>query len=97
MVERKWVEGADDNERDDEAQDRLVEGVPVHVFRPFQGHYTHLKMLPALHLCIHHDWDGEEEAAHPHQHVDDDGPLDGPPLWCRMNNSNVSKERNSLF
>lgn len=80
MVESEGVKGADDDERDDEAQDRLVECVPVHVFRPVQSHYTHLKLLPALNCGVYHDWDGEEEAAQPHQHVDDDGPLDGPPL-----------------
>lgn len=97
VVESEWVESADDDERDDEAQDRLVEGVPVHVLRPFQGHYTHLKMLLALDLSIHHDWDGEEDAAQPHQHVDDDGPLDGPLLWGGVDDSNVPKKKNSLF
>lgn len=80
MVEGKRVEGAYDDERDDEAQDGLVESVPVHVLRPVQIHHAHLQMLPAYDLGVQHDRDSEEEAAQPHQHVDDDGPLDGPLL-----------------
>lgn len=34
VVEGEGVEGADDEERDDEAEDRLVERVPVHVLGP---------------------------------------------------------------
>lgn len=78
VVEGERVEGADDDEGDDEAQDRLVESVPVHIFRPVQVHHTHLQMLPAHNLGVHHDGDGEEEAAQPHQNIDDDGPLHGP-------------------
>lgn len=80
MVEGKRVEGAYDDERDDEAQDGLVESVPVHVLRSVQIHHAHLQMLPAYDLGVQHDRDSEEEAAQPHQHVDDDGPLDGPLL-----------------
>lgn len=80
VVEGERVEGADDDERDDEAQDGLVERVPVHVLGPVQIHHAHLQVLPAYDLGVQHDRDSEEEAAQPHQHVDDDGPLDGPPL-----------------
>lgn len=80
VVECERVKGADDDEGDDEAQDGLVEGVPVHVLRPVQVHHAHFQMLPAHHLGVQHDGDSEEEAADPHQDVDDDGPLDGPPL-----------------
>lgn len=80
VVERQGVEGADDDEGDDEAQDGLIEGVPVHVLRPIQVHHADLHMQPAHHLGVHHDRYSKEEAAHPHQHVDDDGPLDGPSL-----------------
>lgn len=80
MVEGEGVEGADNDERYDEAQDGLVESVPVHVLRPVQVHHAHLQMLPAHHLGVQHDRYGEEEAAQPHQHIDDDGPLDGPLL-----------------
>lgn len=97
VVEGERVEGADDDERDDEAQDGLVESVPVHVLRPVQVHHAHLQMLPALNLGIQHDRDSEEEAAQPHQHVDDDGPLDGPLLWGGVDDSYVPGERKSLF
>lgn len=80
MVQGEGVEGADDDEGDDEAQDGLVESVPVHVLRPVQVHHAHLQMLPAHDLGVQHDGDSEEEAAQPHQQVDDDGPLDGPLL-----------------
>lgn len=80
MVEGEGVKGADDDERYDEAQDGLVECVPVHVLRPVQVHHAHLQMLPAHDLSVQHDWDSEEEATQPHQHIDDDGPLDGPLL-----------------
>lgn len=80
VVERQRVEGADDDEGDDEAQDGLVERVPVHVLRPVQVHHAHLQVLPPHHLGVEHDRDSEEEAAQPHQQVDDDGPLDGPLL-----------------
>lgn len=89
MVEGQRVEGADDNQGNDEAQDGLVEGVPVHVLRPIQVQHADLQMLPANHFCIHHDWYGEEEAANPHQHVDDDGPLDGPLLRGGVDNGDV--------
>lgn len=80
VVEGERVEGADENQGYDEAQDGLVECVPVHVLRPVQVHHAHLQVLPAHHLDIQHDWDGEEEAAQPHQHVDDDSQGDGPLL-----------------
>lgn len=80
MVQGEGVEGADDDERDDEAQDGLVESVPVHVLRPVQVHHTHLQMTSAHDLGIQHDRDGEEEAAQPHQQVNDDSPLDCPLL-----------------
>lgn len=80
MVERERVEGADDDEGDNEAQDGLVEGVPVHVLGPVKVHHAHLHVLPLHHLSVEHDRHGEQEAAQPHQHVDDDGPLEGPLL-----------------
>lgn len=97
MVEGEGVEGADDDEGDDEAQDRLVEGVPVHVLRPVQVHHAHLHMLSAHNLGVQHDGDREDEAAQPHQHVDDDGPLDGPPLCGGVNNSYVPEKKRGLF
>lgn len=96
VVEGERVEGADDDEGDDEAQDRLVESVPVHIFRPVQVHHTHLQMLPAHNLGVHHDGDGEEEAAQPHQNIDDDGPLHGPLFWGGMDNSYVPVRENAL-
>lgn len=80
VVEGEGVEGADDDERNDVAQDGLVEGVPVHVLGTVQPHHAHLHVLLALHPGVHHDRHGEEEAAHPHQCVDYDGPVDGPLL-----------------
>lgn len=93
VVEGERVEGADDDEGDYEAQDGLVEGVPVHVLRPVQVHHAHLQVLPADHLGVHHDGDGEEEAAQPHQQVDGDGPLHGPPLRARVHNGYVPKNK----
>lgn len=93
VVEGERVEGTDDDEGDDEAQDRLVKGVPVHVFRPVQVHHAHLQVLPADHLGIHHDGDGEEEAAQPNQQVDDDGPLHRPLLRARVHNGYVPKNK----
>lgn len=80
VVQGQRVKGADDDERNDEAQDGLVQRVPVHVLRPVQVHHAHLHAVLLLHLGVQHDGDGEEEAAQPHQQVDDDGPLDGSPL-----------------
>lgn len=80
MVEGERIEGADDDERNDEAQDGLVESVPVHVLRPVQENHAHLHVLPADHLGVDHDGHGEKDAAQPHQQVDYDGPLHGPPL-----------------
>ena len=97
VVEGERVEGADDDERDDEAQDGLVERVPVHVLGPVQIHHAHLQVLPAYDLGVQHDRDSEEEAAQPHQHVDDDGPLDGPPLWGGVDNSYVPRRKRPLF
>lgn len=54
-------------------------------------------MLSAHNLGVHHDWDGEEEAAQPHQQVDDDGPLDGPLLRGGVDNSYVPRRKKSLF
>lgn len=96
-VEGERVEGADDDERDDEAQDRLVESVPVHVLRPVQVHHAHFQMLSAHNLGVQHDRDGEEEAAQPHQQVDDDGPLDGPLLGGGVDNSYVPRRKKSLL
>lgn len=92
VVEGEGVEGADDDEGDDEAQDGLVQGVPVHVLGPVQVHHAHLQMLAPHHLGVQHDGDGEEEAAQPHQHVDDDGPLDGPLLGGRVDDGYVPAE-----
>lgn len=89
MEEGEGIEGDDDYEGQDEAQDGLVEGVPVHVLRPVQVHHAHLMVTFADHPGIHHDGDGEQEAAHPHQEVDDDGPLDGPPLRGGVDYSDV--------
>lgn len=97
MIEGERVEGADDDERDNEAEDGLVESVPVHILRSVQVHHAHFQMLPANHLGVHHDWYGEEEAAQPHQHVDDDGHLYGPPLRTGMHNSYVPVRMNSGF
>lgn len=80
VVQGERVKGADDDERDDEAQDGLVQRVPVHVLGPVQVHHAHLHVVLLHHLGVQHDGDGEEEAAQPHQQVDDDGPLDGSPL-----------------
>lgn len=80
VVQGERVEGADDDERYDEAQDGLVQRVPVHVLGPVQVHHAHLHTVLLHHLGVQHDGDGEEEAAQPHQQVDDDGPLDGSPL-----------------
>lgn len=97
MVERECVEGADDDEGDDEAQDRLVEGVPVHILRPVQVHHADFQMLPAHHLGVHHDRYSEEEAAQPHEHVDDNGPLDGPLLRGGVDNSYIPRRRRIHF
>lgn len=80
MVEGERVKSADDNKWDDEAQNRLVQSVPVHVFRPVKVHHAHLQMLSTHNLGVHHDRHSEEEAAQPYKQIDDDGPLDGPPL-----------------
>lgn len=80
VVQGERVEGADDDERYDEAQDGLVQRVPVHVLGPIQVHHAHLHTVLLHHLGVQHDGDSEEEAAQPHQQVDDDGPLDGSPL-----------------
>lgn len=97
VVEGEWVEGADDDERDDVAQDGLVESVPVHVFRPVQVHHADLHSLPALNLGVHDDRDGEEEAAQPHQRVDHDGPVDGPLLRGGVDDGYVPRRKKSLF
>lgn len=89
MVEGERVEGADDDEGDDEAQDGLVEGVPVHVLGPVKVHHAHLHVLPLHHLGVEHDGYGEQEAAQPHQHVDDDGPLEGPLLRGGVDDGDV--------
>lgn len=89
VVQGERVKGADDDERDDEAQDGLVQRVPVHVLGPVQVHHAHLHVEPLLHLGVQHDGDGEEEAAQPHQHVDDDGPLDGSPFRGRVHDCYV--------
>lgn len=89
MVEGERVEGADDDEGDDEAQDGLVKGVPVHVLRPIKVHHAHLHVLPLHHLGVEHDGHGEQEAAQPHQHVDDDGPLEGSLLRGGVDNGDV--------
>lgn len=78
VVKGEGVEGRDDDEREDEAQDGLVESVPVHVLRPIQEHHAYLQVALPHHHGIDHDGHGEQEAADPHQDVDDDGPLDGP-------------------
>lgn len=54
-------------------------------------------MLPAHDLGVHHHGDGEEEAAQPHQDVDDDGPLHGPLFRGGMDNSYVPVRKKSLF
>lgn len=97
VVEGERVEGADDEEGDDEAQDGLVEGVPVHVLGPVQEHHADLQLLPAHHLGVHHDRDGEEEAAQPHQHVDDDGPLHSPLLRAGVHYSYVPETNKHIF
>lgn len=97
MVEGERVEGADNDERDDVAQDGLVESVPVHVLGPIQVHHADLQVLPALDLGVHHDRDGEEEAAQPHQDVDHDGPVDGPLLRSGVDNSDVPRRKKSFF
>lgn len=89
VVEGERVEGADDDEGDDEAQDGLVEGVPVHVLGPVQVHHAHLHVLTLRHLGVEHDRHSEQEAAQPHQHVDDDGPLEGPLLRGRVDDGDV--------
>lgn len=96
VVEGERVKGADDDERYDEAQDGLVESVPVHVLGPIQVHHAHLQILLPHHLGVEHDGDGEEEAAQPHQQVDDDGPLDGPPLRGRVHDGYVPKRQELL-
>lgn len=93
VVEGERVKGADDDERDDEAQDGLVERVPVHVLGPVQVHHADLHSLLLHHLGVEHDGDGEEEAAQPHQQVDDDGPLDGPPLRGGVHDRDVPRRQ----
>lgn len=93
VVQGERVKGADDDERYDEAQDGLVQRVPVHVLGPVQVHHAHLSILLLHHLGVQHDGDREEEAAQPHQHVDDDGPLDGSPLRGRVHDSYVPKRQ----
>lgn len=97
VVEGEWVEGADDDERYDKAQDGLVESVPVHVLRTIQVHHAHLQMLSLHDLGVQHDRDSEEETAQPHQQIDDDGPLDGPLLWGGVDNSYVPMRKKSFF
>lgn len=96
VVQGERVKGADDDERDDEAQDGLVERVPVHVLGPVQVHHAHLHRVLFHHRGVQHDGDGEEEAAQPHQQVDDDGPLDGSPLGGRVHDSYVPRRQRLL-
>lgn len=91
VVQGERVKGADDDERNDEAQDGLIQRVPVHVLWPVQVHHAHLHVLLPHRLGVQHDGDSEEEAAQPHQHVDDDGPLDGSPLRGWVHDSYVPK------
>ena len=80
MVKSQRVKSTDYDEGHDEAQRGLVQRVPIHVLRAVQVHHTHVHVLLGDHLGVYHDGDGEEKTAHPHQQVDDNGPLDGPVL-----------------
>ena len=97
VVEGERVKGADDDEGDDVAKDGLVESVPVHVLGPVQVHHADLQTVPTLNLGVHHDRDGEEEAAQPHQYVDHDGPVDGPFLRGGVDYGYVPRRKKSLF
>lgn len=99
VVQRESVKCTYYNQGDNETQHGLVESVPVHILWPIQVHYTHVHVLFGEDFSVYHDWDAQKEAAHPHQNVDDDGPLNGSLLRCRMYNCNVpgGEGKNHIF
>lgn len=94
MVQSESVKCAYYNERDDETQHGLIECVPVHILRPIQVNHTHVHVLSGDDFSVYHDRDAQKEAAHPHQNINDDGPLNGPLFRCRMYNCDVPGKRN---
>ncbi len=93
VVQSESVKCAYYNEGDDETQHGLVERVPVHILRPIQVNQTYVHVLFGDDCGVYYDRNAQKEAAHPHQNVNDDGPLNGPLFRCRMYNCDVPEQK----